>query len=350
MEKLNNNIPYIINFAPHAGTMNLGDYIIWDSIKSILTDLLKHENVMVLNFSSHQPLSWYHKMLLKRLKKEKIPYIILLSGANPFHPYYSPVSSLNQWAVGITDIQNLKNKVLLFGTGTIIAPPSIKRHILSLYALKFWKLVMTKEFVHEVRDDESIELAHKIGIYNVVNLGCPTLWKLTKKFVGKIPTTKSNSVVTTITANKKDPERDKLMLKILLKNYEEVYLWPQGTEDIIYINKTIVPLCPECVKIKILPPTLWAYDQLLSKTNIDYIGTRVHGGIRALQHKRRSIIVSVDHRASSFSKSFGIYSINRDEIAGLDDVINSKIKVRIQIPEKRIKKYLEEFKRYVNSL
>ena len=38
-------------------------------------------------------------------------------------------------------------------------------------------------------------------------------------------------------------------------------------------------------------------DALIQDTECDYIGTRLHGGIRALQHGRRSLILSVDNRA-----------------------------------------------------
>ena len=53
-----------------------------------------------------------------------------------------------------------------------------------------------------------------------------------------------------------------------------------------------------------MSPTLEAFDNLLeSEIDLDYIGTRLHAGIRAIQKKRRSIIIGVDNRALEMQKT-----------------------------------------------
>lgn len=37
---------------------------------------------------------------------------------------------------------------------------------------------------------------------------------------------------------------------------------------------------------------------------MDFVGTRLHGGIRAMQHKQRAIIIEIDNRAKEISSRF----------------------------------------------
>ena len=48
--------------------------------------------------------------------------------------------------------------------------------------------------------------------------------------------------------------------------------------------------------------------------NIDYVGTRLHAGIRALQHKKRTIIIGIDNRAIEKAKDFNLTVIDRKNI------------------------------------
>ena len=90
------------------------------------------------------------------------------------------------------------------------------------------------------------------------------------------------------------------MIDIIKSNYSEIYFWPQCLEDIDYFKQ----LDRSNSSVHLLAPNIDAYENILLAGDIDYIGNRLHGGIYALQHAVRSIIISIDYRAEEMSKDF----------------------------------------------
>ena len=88
-------------------------------------------------------------------------------------------------------------------------------------------------------------------------------------------------------------------------------------------------------EIEIINPHLSDYDNFLKKHEVDFIGTRLHGGIRALQHKRRSIIIGIDNRATEL--------VNQENISNLSKIINSNFKTEIILPKTNIQTFLSQF-------
>lgn len=82
------------------------------------------------------------------------------------------------------------------------------------------------------------------------------------------------------------------------------------------------------------------------KKNIDYVGNRLYGGIYALQHKCRTIIISIDYRAECMSSDYSFECLKRDDIAtALEERINSVWTTSITgIDFKKINKWKEQFK------
>ena len=72
-----------------------------------------------------------------------------------------------------------------------------------------------------------------------------------------------------------------MMLEILRDNYTSVSIWLQGME----IWKTLDIYSISIPDIKLISPTLSSYDQYLADTPCDYIGTRLHAGIRACKKR-----------------------------------------------------------------
>ena len=111
---------------------------------------------------------------------------------------------------------------------------------------------------------------------------------------------------------------DKYMVNILMKNYSDVFFWPQGYSDYQYaVDLGIIN------RVKIINPNLEAMHKILLSGDIDYVGTRLHGGIYAIQHKVRSIILSIDNRAREMKENYNIPTLEREMIEQLDSVINS---------------------------
>ena len=161
------------------------------------------------------------------------------------------------------------------------------------------KSVLSSDYLHSVRDDYTYEMLRSIGIKNVINTSCPTMWQLTKDHCQQISDVKSDSVVFTLTDYNKDLTNDGKFIDTLKQNYKKIYYWPQGLSDYEYL----IGMGSISDEINILEPSLKSFDEVLLNGNIDYVGTRLHGGIRALQHKVRTIIISIDNRARE-KKSF----------------------------------------------
>lgn len=208
-----------------------------------------------------------------------------------------------------------------------------------LYTRYLFKHMFTKKGYHSVRDSFSKECLEKMGIHNVLNTGCPTMWKLTPEHCATIPEKKAKNVVCTITDYKQDLVNDKRMIEILTECYDKVYIWIQGKYDYEYLEKLGMN-----EKLIILDNNLKTFDNVLEKDDLDYIGTRLHAGIRALAYKHRSIIVSIDNRAESIAKDTGLPIIKRENVEScLKEKILGEFKTEIKLPVEDIEKWLNQF-------
>lgn len=210
------------------------------------------------------------------------------------------------------------------------------------YTKYFYHSVLGNSFVHSVRDSYTEKQLNKIGINNVINTGCPTMWGLTESHCSDIPEAKAKKAVTTITDYRQEPEADRQMLEVILQNYDTVYFWPQGKGDVDYLSRIMTE--EEIQKLEILGRSLGSFHQILEETELDYVGTRLHAGIHALNKRRRSLIVAVDNRAKEISKDTNLEIILRKDIKeSLEHKINSKWKTEIHMNQNNIKKWKGQF-------
>ena len=323
-----------------------------EAINSFLNDIVKNPKVFILRIPTHMNLSKNYYEVIKNSKLK------IVCGTNLFHLNYLPISKFNSWKISIKEV-NILDNVLLFGVGTNIYsnnPTGFKRKINRKIATTFanpysrfmWKKILTKDgnLYHSVRDEESADILKGLGFNNALNTGCPTIWKLDEAHCSCIPKVKSESVVVTFTDYRKNLTADKKMLRIVTNYYRNIYIWPQGSGDYDYI-KQLLNLTQ--IDAKVLPATLKAFDDLLSYNNVDYIGTRLHGGIRALQHKKRAIIIAVDNRAISFKRDFNLPIIERDEIGEeLERKIIEPYFVNIKIRRNDIELFKNSLEAYIN--
>ena len=304
-------------------SQNIGDYIIMDAINNELQNLFS--DGIFFHSYTHDRIGKATYQLIKGSDKSFIGGTNLLS---------SNMNSYNQWKINFLDSFYLKS-VILMGVGwwQYQKKPN-------LYTKLLLKSVLHKNILHSVRDSYTEKMLKTIGIDNVVNTGCPTMWKLVKDHCMKIPNRKSDSVVFTLTDYNQSPKADLTFIQYLRKSYDTVYFWPQGISDIDYFNTL-----DSFEDVNIVPPSLNAYDQLLDDTSIslDYVGTRLHGGIRALQKNRRTIIIAIDNRAMEKSKDFNLPIVHRDDQTLLEKTIESSFQTEIQLPLKNIAKWKDQF-------
>jgi hypothetical protein len=128
------------------------------------------------------------------------------------------------------------------------------------------------------------------------------------------------------------------LLEILLQNYEEVVLWPQQTDDFAYVQQL------NGGRINYLAPNLAAYTEFLRDNNVDYVGSRLHGGIRALQMGKRSLILAVDNRAMEIANNTGLPVVKRENVTAIDRWIKTPEPTRIRLPNEAIAEWLGQFK------
>lgn len=314
----------IVLYNPAISSLNIGDEIIEDACKKNLNELF--DDSMYIEISTHLPVSNLYMSIIKNVNNS------FVLGSNLLMPKMNGL--FRQWDIKFWNA-NLIKPVILMGVGWHQYSKKT-----NLYTRLLYKKIFSKQYMHSVRDEYTKEKLNEIGITNVINTGCPTLWSLTKEFCKKIPKKKADKVVFTLTDYNKDIDKDKKLIEILRKNYKEIYFWVQGADDYEYLQEL-----NELNDIKIIAPNLKSYDKVLKKENIDFIGTRLHGGIRALQNKRRTIIISVDNRATELNKNYNIPIIQRDDISNLSDIINSEIVTDINIPEENIEKWKSQFRK-----
>lgn len=314
----------IILYNPAISSMNIGDAIIGEGAKDNLDFLL--ENSFTVEISTHLPMSFYY---MRYLKNADFKFVC---GSNLLKSTFFGFK--RQWDITLR-LSKTCGPVILVGAGWWQYGNKM-----NLYTKILLKSILSKEYIHSVRDEYTKKMLQSIGINNVINTSCATMWKLTSDHCRDIPTKKGKNVVFTLTDYNKDIKNDKILIDILSKNYENIYFWPQGLEDLKYLRELNI----STEKIKVLAPSLEAFNKVLSEENVDYIGTRLHGGVRALQKKVRSIIVAIDNRAIEKNKDFNIPIILREEIEKIDEkFINVDFRIKINIPEENIKRWKEQF-------
>lgn len=211
----------------------------------------------------------------------------------------------------------------------------------NLYTKIFLKRMLDSSILHSVRDSHTKSMLSSIGIENVINTCCPTTWSLDAQHCMDIPKSKSDSVVTTITDYNQDPQQDSMFINKLQTFYSKVYFWPQGLGDINYFSSLNISMKN---KISVLSPNLQSFDSLLANNHIDYVGTRLHAGIRALQNKNRALIIAVDNRSREISRDINLSICERGEMSKLCFFIENSLENNIQIPVSEIARWKNQFK------
>ncbi|MCM3586979.1 polysaccharide pyruvyl transferase family protein [Mesobacillus maritimus] len=299
---------------------NTGDRIIMDACQEII-----HE---VFNDSIYVEVPTHTKMSMHSHNLMQESSLGIVCGTNLLKPN---MLIRRLWKIGLLDTLFIKDAVLL-GVGW-----QSYSKVTSLFSRVLWRRVLSEKYIHAVRDEYTKEKLLEIGIKNVVNTACPTMWKLTKDHCKNIPQNKAEDVVVTLTDYNKNLSADNLMLDILSKNYKRVYLWPQSYGDILYLDELNLP-----ENLQVISPNLESFNKILEK-DVDFVGTRLHAGIRAMQKMKRTIIIGIDNRAIEKEK-FGLKVLKREDINRLHEVINQSFETEIFLPFDEIDKWKSQFK------
>ncbi len=302
---------------------NLGNEIIMQAVYEVLYELFPNDFLIKIQCQDHLgPLS------KKYIKQSHLSFI---GGSNLLT---SQMYSYKQIGFSFRDSFSIQHMILL-GVGWWQYQESP-----NAYTKIFLKNLLSKEIIHSVRDEYSKDKLNSLGLSNVLNTSCPSTWNLTEAHCKLIPSCRSSSVVFTITDYSLDSKSDIQFIDLLTDIYDNVFFWPQGLNDLNYLNSLTFK---GKNTIKIIPPTLYAFDELLVNSDIDYIGTRLHGGIRAIQKKRRSLILAIDNRAEEISADIGLMVCKRDALCEIKSFIDDEYETSLRIPYKNIDTWKAQF-------
>ena len=322
---LKGNVSEIVRFNPSKNTDNLGDYIIMHYCEAVLDELFPGASFS--DISVHTVPSLAEEAEVKKADASFVCGTNLLT---------SHIEENWNWRLPDGFKRKLPYRnVILLGVGWKNYEDECSK-----YSEMIYKSLLNPRVLHSVRDSYTEAALKKVGIINVINTGCPTMWRLTPEFCKKIPKEKAPDVITTVTDYRRDIENDKAMLEILSQNYRNVYLWLQGRADEEYLKELGVR-----ENVIIIPRDLNESEKRLRYGNADYVGTRLHAGIHALNYGIRSLIVAVDNRALEIAKDTNLPIIMRGNVKNsLQEMLSAEREMQIRIKTENINRFKSQFK------
>jgi polysaccharide pyruvyl transferase WcaK-like protein len=303
-----------------VGSPNLGDQIIMESVEREVAQLFPY--AFISRLPTHDRIGKYGRRELRNAD------LVIAGGTNLLFSHWRRD---RQWKLTLRDIGAIKGRLVLMGTGwtNYQNPPG-------WLARQAYGGMLSRSLSHSVRDGYSQSHLASAGFSLVLNTGCPTLWSLGEEKKHKAAGA-GRRVITTLTDYRKDAARDKDMLAALLAHYVDVSLWIQGKGDLEYFKSLGVR------NVALVPPSLEAFDAELSNNGTDFVGTRLHAGIRALQKGRAALILSVDNRAREMGKDFGLPVLEREHVGELASRLAEPQPVGIKLPTDAIAQWKSQF-------
>ncbi|WP_082820847.1 polysaccharide pyruvyl transferase family protein [Secundilactobacillus collinoides] len=330
----NNSKDYntILLFDTSVVTENLGDFIIMDAVRQQLHEMFP--NSFLINAPTHDTIG---KETRQWAKKASYSFV---GGTNLLTNRFKGRSH-SQWKFGFRDSIDIAAVGIGLGWGSYKKYDRIMDWPLDVAQSMLYKRSLSTKYLTSVRDSYSQQRLGAMGIASI-NTACVTMWNLTEDRLSVIPKKKADMVVTTITNYWKTPEyltAYKKMIDLLLDNYRVVKLWVQAREDIEVFAQLHVQ---DADRIQFISPSLTDYDEALSE-DTDYIGTRLHAGIRALQHQRRTLIVELDNRAHEIAKDTNLPTVSYKDIESIANFIHGEREMDIHVPFDKINQWKQQF-------
>ena len=311
-----------------CGSLNKGDEIIMECVRKELHFLLKDN--FELSLPTHiASFHWYQVARgLARIRTYEDCKFKFVGGTNLL--VKNMLTYYPQWNVNLMNCRPFSGSILV-GVGAGAGETS------NLYTKMLYRRLLSHEYIHSVRDERSKEYVESLGL-KAINTGCVTMWSFTPEFCRQIPTHKEANVVFTVTPTNKPDSKDQVLIDTLLKMYDNVFFWPQGHADYAYLRSM-----KHTKDIHIIQATKEAYDNFLNTHKADYVGTRLHGGIYAMRHQKRSVILAIDERALGIHQSNHLNCITKERIEELEDILSGSIVTDVRMPLDRIETWKKQF-------
>jgi len=302
---------------------NLGDLIIEKAVRRELSRFAGSSRVFSVTTQAYPARKQLGRILRSRLR--------LVGGTNLLS---SNMDTYNQWKFTPFQAGLIRNAVLLgVGWWQYQGEPNE-------YTRRLLRRCLSGDWLHSVRDDYTLRKLKGIGIENVVNTGCPTMWPLADFSPGDYPREKADSVLLMLTdyiSLHIRPELDVTLVELLLEKYRNVYYWPQGRQDLGLVSRW-------GGRLRILDHDVASLFRLIEGPEpLDYVGTRLHGGVACLLARRRSLILEVDNRAAEIAKDTNLTTCARDDFDFISRWIAGPTDTIIQMDSRAISMWREQF-------
>lgn len=294
-------------FDTAIATDNLGDHIIMDAVWDVIHSIFGPDT---------PPRIATHQLMPRETYRNLSQYDVGIVGGTNILKSHMFIRA--NWRLRPYDIFFLRNVVLL-GVGWQQYQGAV-----DIFSRALFKCILSSKFMHSVRDEYTLDQMHG-QVKRVAYTACPTLWSLTKQKCAAVPTKKAKSAIVSLTYYRPDPA-DAELIRLLLKEYETVHFWCQMEKDRDYLDSMSLG-----VQIPVIAD-VESYNRLLETGSVDVIGTRLHGGIRALQFGCRALILTVDNRAIELAKKTNIPVVDRRDLRSIKDWIGSSPAVSITLP------------------
>lgn len=311
---------------------NLGDLIIHQAVSRELTAIFGEG--AFARISSHRPFSAQQYEAANRCAFRFVGGTNLLSSKKTKFTWYREEHRFN-WL-----FPKLR-PVSLLGVGWGVGYPIWH----DWHPKWFYRRNLDSRHLHSVRDSFSEGMLRDIGIRNVVNTSCPTLWTLAG--FSSNPVTVPSDCVFTITDYRRVPERDNALLEALHRLFPgRLHFFPQGANDTEYLES--LPAFARCRdRIQFLAREVTALGQFFDARADDvlYVGTRLHGGVFAMQHGVKALILSVDHRATEIAKDTALPILDSDFVQGIERWLDGSLVFDpIRLPMENIQRWRDHWR------
>lgn len=317
-----NNRRIIGILDPSMSSDNMGDHIIQDAVRAELADAFPDWELVAL--PTQRTLTLSEMYSARACQHFFVGGTNILNGNLPFY---------RQWKLDPLIVSILRGRTSPMGVGWWKYQD--KTNALSAWT---WRTLFGHNPV-SVRDSYTRSKVEQLGS-RAINTSCPTMWRLPD--VVNSSSSVSDTVVVTLTDYRRSVDFDVAMFEALRSIYKYVYLWPQGEKDRDYVERLRL-------EVTIGPREVSWFDEMLLG-GVDYVGTRLHAGVRAHQLRAHSMIVAIDNRAVEISHDTGLPIVMRHDFRKYADAFAARTPVRLHLPKTEIEDWKKQTLGIVHAL
>lgn len=308
---------------------NLGDLIIHESVMKLFDELFP--GVEIRRVSSHIGITTKGKEVLNGSRLTFVGGTNILTSNIRKFTRLSPEKRRSQYI-----FPGFSNVVLIgAGWAKYEGRPD-------LYTTVYYNRILSPRYYQSLRDTYTSRKLNSFFRGKVMHTSCPTVWNL-QDYDNRFKP-EYNKILFTITDYDRDPETDSALLELLFQSgSREICFFPQGTNDEEYLTSLDI-VKKNRSKISILPHDFHSYISFVDGGAFNYIGTRLHGGIRCMQKQMPALIIGIDNRALEIKKDIGLNVADRHDLNIMRQWITGEYKPgKLSIPTENIRNWKRQF-------